>query len=83
MKATKAKASKPAGAKCDKIGEVAGVKERLDKRRGDDDLLKVSKNCCLWLMVRLFIEYSISAPGQRMRSRKTFASFPAFISPTT
>ena len=55
-----------------KLGDVEGIRARLDKRLGSDELLKVLACVEIRLILRIFIGSSISVLGHRMKSRRTF-----------
>jgi hypothetical protein len=71
------KPPRPRGATGVKLGEVEGIKARLDKRLGSDELLKV---ICLLdgLNGRLFIVFFTSDPELHMKLRRILESLGGF-----
>lgn len=64
------------------MGDVLGIKLRLEKKLGSDELLKVCGPKVIELMASLYIVFSTNVLASRMRSKRIFAIFPAFISLT-
>jgi hypothetical protein len=65
-----------------KLGEAEGIKARLDKRLGSDELLKVD-TFPERTEYRLFIVFFTNGQGHHMKSKRISESFLGFISLTT
>lgn len=66
---------KPEGEKGVKLGDVEGIKARLDKRLGSDDLLKVIILLWMPLTFRVFTDFFTNDPEPRMKLRRISESF--------
>jgi hypothetical protein len=66
---------KPEGERGVKLGDVEGIKARLDKRLGSDDLLKVMILLWMPLTFRVFTDFFTNDPEPRMKLRRISESF--------